>query len=415
MTTTGLSYTPLPLCAMLFLVQLLHVSALPRLAAADDENEPKAKLDFFADVPDFHDLHLRLTEDQLKGIAAENSLDLRIAESEKETTYVLLNRKGECAIVMFRDGSCSGVQRMRHVHPVPSGDGVVRISIAADGSITSESRMFESARAVREFLERTVPETQRSKTTVEIRANPDAKHERLIEVVDSVSAVGIAKVSFIVIEDEDDPAAATRVPDDWFIPAPFPEFGFAQVGEDYMNYVRIACHAKMMDDLETTDMQRDALRRLHEELNTSLRALVTDLSDEERRRRADELQTERLKLWDNTRELVRATLTKRQQRRMAQIEFQRHGHAVFFYPELAPELELTEEQVKELRSKHSEHSARCKDGANGRESYKQFWGDVFHIMSDEQRKALDELRGPPVGKNKATPSRRAFRAPASGR
>jgi len=366
-------------------IQLLSIIASSGLTLADEQEQSKAKLDFFADIPEFHDLHLQLTKDQLKGIAAKNSLDLRIADSEKETTYVLLTRKGECAIVMFRDGSCSGVQRMRHVHPAPSDDGIVRISISADGSITSASRMFESVRDFREFLERKIPEMQRSKASVEIRAHPDTKHERLIEVIDSVSSVGIAKVSFAVLEDEGEPAATTRIPDDWFIPAPFPEFGFAQVGKDYMNYVRVACHAKMMADLKTTDMQQAALRRLQTDLNKSLRALIADLSDEERRRRGKELQEKRLELWGNTRKLVKATLTEKQQRRMAQIEFQRHGHAVFFYPELAPELMLTETQEKDLQSKLSEHFARCKEGANGRESYKQFWNVVFHVMSDEQR------------------------------
>ena len=84
------------------------------VAANDDAPQAaKAKLDFLADVPEFRELNLKITEEQLKQIIVKHKLVDRTSTTGGQTSHMLYNRGGECVIVMFRDGKCSGIQRMR--------------------------------------------------------------------------------------------------------------------------------------------------------------------------------------------------------------------------------------------------------------------------------------------------------------
>lgn len=183
-------------------------------------------------------------------------------------------------------------------------------------------------------------------------------------------------------------------PADWFRPAPLPELGFPQVGSDYWEYVRVASHGKILDEIGASDMQRAAMQQLYNDLTKAQLDLYSDLTPEEKRKRAAELQKKRIELWNKTRKLVEKTLTPKQRNRVDQIILQRHGHAVFFYPQLAPELKITEKQKTELRAHLKTHQARVKEGMKGPASYRLFWNDVYQVLTEKQRETFQSLRGP---------------------
>ncbi|MHC4406283.1 MAG: WD40 domain-containing protein, partial [Planctomycetota bacterium] len=89
-------------------------NALRAEAVAKAQSE-KAKLAFafLSDVPEFRNLDLSVTEDRLKQFVEEHHLISRVTRTEKATTYTLYSQKGECVNVMFYDGKCSGIQRLR--------------------------------------------------------------------------------------------------------------------------------------------------------------------------------------------------------------------------------------------------------------------------------------------------------------
>lgn len=189
----------------------------------------------------------------------------------------------------------------------------------------------------------------------------------------------------------------SKPPADWFRPAPLPELGFPQINSDYWQYVRVASHQKVLDDIGASDMQRATMQQLYTDLTNAHRELYAELTPEEKRKRAAELERKRVELWNKTRKLVEKTLTPKQRKRIDQIILQRHRHAVFFYPQLAPELKISEKQKAELRADFKTHQARVKEGMNGRESYRLFWNDVYEVLTEKQRRAFQELRGPAFG------------------
>ena len=81
--------------------------------SAGDSRPSTAKLDFLSEISEFHQLHLGITEDELKSLIAANDLLVTVNEKDGEKSYHVYRRDGENVIVMFRDGKCSGVQRMR--------------------------------------------------------------------------------------------------------------------------------------------------------------------------------------------------------------------------------------------------------------------------------------------------------------
>lgn len=88
------------------------------LEPEDDEADPgnmpdvaRAKLEFLSDVAEFRALDLSVTEEGLRQHIARHKLVSRLTDGG--TTYTLYNRDGECVVVMFREGKCGGIQRLR--------------------------------------------------------------------------------------------------------------------------------------------------------------------------------------------------------------------------------------------------------------------------------------------------------------
>ncbi|MBL7189882.1 MAG: hypothetical protein ISS70_26430 [Phycisphaerae bacterium] len=70
-------------------------------------------LEFLAGIPEFRDLRLDMTERQLRLHIHLHSLAATFHEKGDETTYHLFTGEGENVFVMFRNGQCTGIQRMR--------------------------------------------------------------------------------------------------------------------------------------------------------------------------------------------------------------------------------------------------------------------------------------------------------------
>lgn len=91
-----------------------------------DTNSPsgKVKLDFLSDIPEFQGLHTGITEAELRSLIAANGLLVTVTGEGDEKSYHVYRKDGENVIVMFRDGKCSGIQRMRRdASGVPKTDG----------------------------------------------------------------------------------------------------------------------------------------------------------------------------------------------------------------------------------------------------------------------------------------------------
>jgi hypothetical protein len=73
-------------------------------------------LAFLSNIPEFRDLSLKISEDQLKSHIKQHHLYARIEQHKERTTYWLLTPTGENLFVTFVTGKCMGIQRMQ---PIP--------------------------------------------------------------------------------------------------------------------------------------------------------------------------------------------------------------------------------------------------------------------------------------------------------
>lgn len=55
---------------------------------------------------------MTITKENLKVLIAKNALLIRVSGDETQRAYHIYRWDGENVIVMFRDGKCSGIQRM---------------------------------------------------------------------------------------------------------------------------------------------------------------------------------------------------------------------------------------------------------------------------------------------------------------
>jgi hypothetical protein len=108
-----------------------------------------AGLEFLAQIPELGALRLDMTEDDLKAILEKENLRATVSESERtkgERNYHVFAGNGENVIVMFREGKCSGIQRMQPLRQttVDPGRGeaaedlLVRVRMEGDFAVGRE-------------------------------------------------------------------------------------------------------------------------------------------------------------------------------------------------------------------------------------------------------------------------------------
>ena len=94
---------------------LVIASAATQPAAAAPSAKPG--FEFLANLPEFRDLDLSITEERLQGLIAQRNLRSTVGQNGDTKSYHLFRPDGENIIVMFRDGKCAGIQRMRKDTP----------------------------------------------------------------------------------------------------------------------------------------------------------------------------------------------------------------------------------------------------------------------------------------------------------
>lgn len=213
-----------------------------------------------------------------------------------------------------------------------------------------------------------------------------------------------------------DAPAGEAIRSTWFRPDPFSNLGQPQKKRENAHFVRLAVNPRMQRDMNVHAAQQ-------KKLNAIYRAAVEDgvelfarwgvefetPSPLEAQRSEQELERRTALVWKAAKLRAEAFLTAKQIRRIRQIMVQRLGQRVFFDRNYAAKLKLDEKQRDTLEMKWKEHLQRVKkNGVNGKQSYRRFWSDAYKVLSDNQRRALEELRGPPLkndGKTSAAPAK----------
>jgi hypothetical protein len=69
-------------------------------------------LEFLADIPSMKDVSLKMSEAEFLDILHRQKLDYTRGFAASQTTYDVPIKDGGTVIFMFRDGHCSGIQRI---------------------------------------------------------------------------------------------------------------------------------------------------------------------------------------------------------------------------------------------------------------------------------------------------------------
>ena len=183
---------------------------------------------------------------------------------------------------------------------------------------------------------------------------------------------------------------------DWFRDAPYPEIGFPQSYEIDRSYVRIASHPPAHRELDVSAPDSAVLKRLGQ---WAMQDFYEIKPPDREKRQA---------VWAKARKRLQDILSKQQLQRLKELVIQQRRAEVFINPTHLPELELSDEQLAEIRSRWQEHLAlvkarksqvqagRTADAAGasaGRNSYRRFWHEVHEILTEQQRATFRELRG----------------------
>jgi hypothetical protein len=81
--------------------------------AAVETWEPPEGLEFLRTVPELRGISLEMREQEFQELVKARPLDVRPVQSADQTSYWVSTHSGENVIVMFRNGACSGIQRMQ--------------------------------------------------------------------------------------------------------------------------------------------------------------------------------------------------------------------------------------------------------------------------------------------------------------
>jgi hypothetical protein len=93
---------------------LASVAVLLFLVGAVSAHEPG--LEFLRKIPEFRDLSLKMTEEQLKVRIERHDLYSRRELQGERVSYWLVSAEGENVFVGFASAKCTGIQRMQ---PIP--------------------------------------------------------------------------------------------------------------------------------------------------------------------------------------------------------------------------------------------------------------------------------------------------------
>ncbi len=179
---------------------------------------------------------------------------------------------------------------------------------------------------------------------------------------------------------------------------------------------------QVQKELKITEAQKTKLQELSEKVRSEIRDLMSgmqNLSQEERRKKFEEMQPEMEKRAETLRKEIATILNPKQVKRWRQIELQQQGATALLRPEVADTIGLTDEQkakLKEINDGTAEKMRKLFEERGGdrqarsakmqqlrEEGEKQ----AMALLKPEQKQKLGEMMGEPFKLDRSLfPSRR---------
>ena len=190
-------------------------------------------------------------------------------------------------------------------------------------------------------------------------------------------------------------------------------FGFGGGGGGF-NVIMLLGSEQVQKELELVDDQKAQLKTMQEEMRAQFTAAfagVQDLSEEERRKRFEEMRAKGEETMKQLRAKVEEILLPQQMDRLRQINLQVQGTRALNEPEVAEALGITEEQKTQLAAirdelrKKFEEQRTAGQGNQGtqadrearrariQEMMKESQDRVMAVLTDEQKAKFEELKG----------------------
>jgi hypothetical protein len=163
---------------------------------------------------------------------------------------------------------------------------------------------------------------------------------------------------------------------------------------------------QVQKEIELVDDQKEQVRKLNEEQQTAFRdafAGFRDLSEEERRKRGEELRGKMEAQQKEVRAKLDEILLPHQSERLKQISIQVRGSGALADPTVAEELGLTADQKEKLQQVNEEMDTRRREafqGGNregGRERFeamrKEAEEKTLAVLTAEQKTKFEQMKG----------------------
>ena len=189
-------------------------------------------------------------------------------------------------------------------------------------------------------------------------------------------------------------------------------FGFGGGGGGGGGVIMLLGSEQVQKELELVDDQKAQLTKMQEEMRAQFTAAfagVQDLSEEERRKRFEEMRAKGEETMKQLRAKVEEILLPQQMDRLRQINLQVQGTRALNEPEVAEALGITEEQKTqlatirdELRKQAEERRAarQANQGNQGQDNQadrdarrKAAQDRIMAVLTDEQKAKFEELKG----------------------
>ncbi|MCS7471481.1 hypothetical protein NZK35_32945 [Stieleria sp. ICT_E10.1] len=219
------------------------------------------------------------------------------------------------------------------------------------------------------------------------------------------------------------PSTITQLIDDWFWPDPYSHLGHVRSNGAGWELLRIAADIKAGSDAGLSSEQISAIAAIYR--LTTATTPKGSLADRQQHWHRAELETRKL-------------LSEPQQHRLDQLVIQRRGYRAFLDSDLVTRIELSNDQMTRIRDAIAEHAKRIAENTRtltaesdraddeyprlseqdrshlekarrekvqlGWLSHQKTWNEIREILSPEQVKLFQKLRGARPGNPNANPT-----------
>jgi hypothetical protein len=90
----------------------VHTLTTAPTTAATTQKESREELEFLADIPSLKDVSLKMSEAEFVDILHQQKLDFTKGNEAGQTTYFVHPKVHVVVVFGFREGLCSGIQRL---------------------------------------------------------------------------------------------------------------------------------------------------------------------------------------------------------------------------------------------------------------------------------------------------------------